>query len=53
MTQPPCPEPYRALRDSAERLAEDMPGKLEIARESIVHDRGQPNAPHSLTAARL
>ncbi|MGW1199629.1 Uma2 family endonuclease [Streptomyces sp. NPDC002536] len=41
------------MRDAVDRMQELVPGKLEIAKEGIVHDLTSPNAPHELTAYRI
>ena len=44
---------YQAMRDIVERMQFDVPGKLEITKEGIVHDMRSPGGPHELTAARV
>ncbi|MFC4032977.1 Uma2 family endonuclease [Streptomyces polygonati] len=44
---------YQAMRDIVERMQFDVPGKLEITKEGIVHDMMSPGGPHELTAARI
>lgn len=44
---------YQAMRDIVERIQDNVPGKLEITREGIVHDMMSPGGPHELTAARV
>jgi Uma2 family endonuclease len=44
---------YQAMRDIVERMRFDVPGKLEITKEGIVHDLMSPGGPHELTAARV
>ncbi|MFG1808778.1 Uma2 family endonuclease [Streptomyces sp. NPDC049040] len=44
---------YLAMRAIVERMQPAVPGKLEITREGIVHDRVSPSAAHELTAARV
>jgi Uma2 family endonuclease len=44
---------YQAMRDIVERMQFNVPGKLEITKEGIVHDMMSPGGPHELTAARV
>ncbi|MFD3912009.1 Uma2 family endonuclease [Streptomyces sp. NPDC058603] len=44
---------YQAMRDIVERMQDSVPGKLEITKEGIVHDKTSPGGPHELTAARV
>ncbi|MFI1885461.1 Uma2 family endonuclease [Streptomyces jumonjinensis] len=44
---------YQAMRDIVERIQDNVPGKLEITTEGIVHDKLSPGGPHELTAARV
>lgn len=44
---------YQAMRDIVDRMQADVPGKLEITIEGIVHDMMSPGGPHELTAARI
>jgi len=41
------------MRDIIERMQFNVPGKLEITKEGIVHDMMSPGGPHELTAARV
>lgn len=52
-TRAPSSPEYRAMREAAERLGDDLPGKFEITREGIVHDMMSPAGPHELTALRV
>lgn len=44
---------YRAMRDIVEQMQDDVPGKIEITKEGIVHDMMAPAGLHELTALRL
>jgi Uma2 family endonuclease len=41
------------MRNAIGRMQETVPGKLEIAKEGILHDMGFPAGAHTLTAARV
>ncbi|WP_434595062.1 Uma2 family endonuclease [Streptomyces sp. A5-4] len=41
---------YRAMRDSVDQMRDSLPGKFEITKEGIVHDRMAPGRPHEFTA---
>ncbi|MEV4433834.1 Uma2 family endonuclease [Streptomyces sp. NPDC049585] len=44
---------YQLLRDVVEQIQDNVPGKLEITKEGIVHDMMSPGRPHELTALRI
>ncbi|MEL5960393.1 Uma2 family endonuclease [Streptomyces sp. CLV115] len=44
---------YRAMRNIVEQMQDDVPGKIEITKEGIVHDMVAPAGLHELTALRL
>ncbi|MCM2393125.1 Uma2 family endonuclease [Streptomyces albipurpureus] len=44
---------YQAVRDLVARTQGNVPGKLEITRGEVIHDRSSPEGLHELTAARV
>ncbi|WP_372449256.1 Uma2 family endonuclease [Streptomyces montanisoli] len=44
---------YDVLRDLLEQIQDNVPGKVEITKEGLVHDMMTPGGPHELTAMRL
>jgi hypothetical protein len=52
-TRAPSSPEYRAMREAAERLGDELPGEFEITGEGIVHDMRSPAGPHELTALRV
>jgi Uma2 family endonuclease len=44
---------FETMCDVVEQAQENVPGKLEITREGIVHDMMTPGGPHELTAMRV
>ncbi|MEE1751837.1 Uma2 family endonuclease [Streptomyces sp. SP18CS02] len=44
---------YETMRGVVERMRHDVPGKLEITKEGIVHDLPAPGGRHELTALRV
>ncbi|GAA2717412.1 MULTISPECIES: Uma2 family endonuclease [Streptomyces] len=44
---------YQLLRDVVGQIQDNVPGKLEITKEGIVHDMMSPGGPHELTVFRV
>ncbi|MFD9206824.1 Uma2 family endonuclease [Streptomyces sioyaensis] len=44
---------YQTMREFVQSMDDTLPGKFEITKEGIVHDRMAPVGPHELTTLRI